>query len=1616
MCSALPSCAGLAGALLLQALAGGSLLPVASAQSANETSAPPSTALPTLTSTGGGAWTSSPALPIGPVGPAPGASGAALLGSKAYRVDPAEALFQDRRVRMPDSCAAAHPAAVAVVPEGTEIHSGPGAKWEWVPDPVSCDDQCVPTGASYACQSSGSKDYPKLRCGCEQCPCELGRGGFACEQCTNDTACPEGTTCSTSTIVTQQQEKAFTCTFPESMYSAFFGDGYAHPLIIVEWAPSDGNLQISVMQSMCSTTQPVMLQCSCSECVGYVDTVDGLRDVIGECATNEVPSPCGSCGKCTCQVTDDGPLADSPLRPALEGYTGGAIFGCQTDGACIALLVDVSIPLAVMCSSGLCAADHETGETKSVGFVLGRVAAAFIGIMFWMLGAAAVVLISFLNRSRDRRLARSAETCPPGLAVEGNRSLTLSWQEVRCVRGGRAVLNNVSGVLQTKPGAGKLVALTGPSGCGKTTLLDYLSGRGQRQDGGMARLNGVSLSRESMRRHVGYVPQREVLGPTLTVRENLNFSAALRLPRMSAAQRAGRVRWVMQRLNIEAIADSKVGDTDVRGVSGGERRRVQIATELLVAPAVIFLDEPATGLDASGALELGQLLAALASEGRLLVCTLHQPRRELIELFDETIVLEHGTVAAHHKSAKAASNSSPPSAVKPSGVSSAPAPWNAHAQMEAGRGSHPQRVSKPRQVAPPAAHKPPQTASNWSPPRAEERDTNRSAHSTGLTTIETTAWIFQLLALWNRSLLEASRGSRQTLWSTLVIAGVGLMVGSVFYQLDNGIAGVQGRFGSIFFIQLFFAFCGLEVCTLWFWDRSRLAHERNANFYSSTAYFVAKASAYIWWSCLVAPGLFVAVAYPMVGYSEGNIGKPMFFYICVCCTAVASSGLCLILSSFMGSLGAGVSTSSIVLTVLLMYSGFLRPADAIHPLLRWVVYLSPYSHGFQAMISSELRGVDTKIDAEGYDTVGIRGDIWLVQFDIDPSGSNQYAAALGVIAVAMWILAFIPVKFELYNGMRCLPQRKVAAAEPVVKAHSRRESVDQDDAVFSHTFSWDRLTVKLPNGKPVFENFRGTAVSKRALAVLGRSGCGKTTLLTRLYGECQPGRTSGEVALDGVPIELRQLSRLVGFVHQYDALHQSLTVHEVLAFSAALRLNASPEERERRIRRVLRGLKIEHIANSRLGGERKRGVSGGERRRAAVGVELVASKRVLILDEPTSGLDSAAALALCSLLAQLSEDGRVVMACIHQPPPEVLDCFADVLVLAPGGRIAYHGPRQQLEDYVSRVASNLDARVCAADRILDAISDGDRRFVEAYPHTEVCKAMHAEIEGLRGSERRDEVAMLIARPPTFASQMVQLLRREVLICMREPGLAPWHFASALLAGALLGFTYWQLEANLVGVISRIGLFFALQCILGMQALQSLMAWREGHTGFVRERAAGFYGAGAYVLAKAAVDVVVLRIGPPLLFGAVLYKLAGLQEGRELLCLVTLCLASVCSSMFCFALGALTPRSPVGLPIAVLLLLVFLLFGGALVRDAPVWMTAISYFQYSYQLLVANEFQGLDFVFDPEGVAGDFGTISGEEWLDLLNFKQSRGPGEVFILMGFAVGYVCLAWLALARRA
>ncbi|KAI8823548.1 uncharacterized protein EV422DRAFT_359919 [Fimicolochytrium jonesii] len=240
-------------------------------------------------------------------------------------------------------------------------------------------------------------------------------------------------------------------------------------------------------------------------------------------------------------------------------------------------------------------------------------------------------------------------------------------------------------------------------------------------------------------------------------------------------------------------------------------------------------------------------------------------------------------------------------------------------------------------------------------------------------------------------------------------------------------------------------------------------------------------------------------------------------------------------------------------------------------------------------------------------------------------------------------------------------------------------------------------------GKKILQNISGKMEPGRALAVMGPSGAGKSTFLDIVAGKAKSGDLDGTLLVNGEALSISQYRRLVGYVDQEDLLMDTLTVRETLMFSANMRLPESTSTSDKKdiVNEVIASLGLSHIADSRIGGSLKRGISGGEKRRVSIGVALVTSPAILFLDEPTSGLDSYNAHSAIKTITDLAHRlGKTVIFTIHQPRSDVFAMFDDTLVLQ-NGQIMYFGPADEMEDYFARIGKPCPPQYSVADWALD---------------------------------------------------------------------------------------------------------------------------------------------------------------------------------------------------------------------------------------------------------------------------------------------------------------------------
>ncbi|KAF4663458.1 hypothetical protein FOL47_005725 [Perkinsus chesapeaki] len=254
---------------------------------------------------------------------------------------------------------------------------------------------------------------------------------------------------------------------------------------------------------------------------------------------------------------------------------------------------------------------------------------------------------------------------------------------------------------------------------------------------------------------------------------------------------------------------------------------------------------------------------------------------------------------------------------------------------------------------------------------------------------------------------------------------------------------------------------------------------------------------------------------------------------------------------------------------------------------------------------------------------------------------------------------------------------------------------------------FENLTMTLKKGgRKILDYVSGTFPPGSLVAVMGPSGGGKTTFMNALSNRAPYGDVTGRIWINGFEGTFGEYPKQVGFVPQDDIMFDRLTVYQNLLYSAMVRL---PREMPRKLKikiveDVIQVLDLEQIRHTVVGSPEKRGISGGQKKRVNIGIELVAYPRVLFLDEPTSGLDSAASMAVTKCLARMRTLGITVVCVIHQPRYAIFKQFTHCLLLGKGGKTVYLGRTNAIQDYFTDLGFELPAGENVADWFIDIVT------------------------------------------------------------------------------------------------------------------------------------------------------------------------------------------------------------------------------------------------------------------------------------------------------------------------
>ncbi|KIK55699.1 hypothetical protein GYMLUDRAFT_248509 [Collybiopsis luxurians FD-317 M1] len=892
---------------------------------------------------------------------------------------------------------------------------------------------------------------------------------------------------------------------------------------------------------------------------------------------------------------------------------------------------------------------------------------------------------------------------------------------------------------------GEMLVVLGPPGSGCTTLLKTLSGETHGlYIGDDVKINYQGIPWETMhkdfRGEVVYNAETEVHFPNLTVGQTLSFAARARTPR-TRLPGVTREQWaehmkdvVMAIFGLSHTVNTKVGNDFIRGVSGGERKRVSLAEVVLAGSPLQCWDNSTRGLDSATALEFIKNVNISAKYmGSTAIIAVYQASQSIYDMFDKVTVLYEGRQIYF----------GPTEDAKKFFVD-----MGFHCPDRQSTADFLTSLTNPaeRRARPGYESRVPRTSDEFARVWKESSDRKRLLQEieqfnqefpiggTQLDKFRTSRKSVQAKGLGSKSpytisvpmqiKLCLSRGFQRlqgdmSLFFTTVLGNFffSLIISSIFYNLPSNTGSFYSRGALLFWATLMNALSSvLEILTLYEQRPIVEKHSRMAFYHP----FSEAVSAMI---CDLPAKIITAITFNVTLYFMTNLRRtPAHFFIFL----LFSFSCTLTMSMIFRTIGASSRTiaqamapAAIIMLALMIYTGFTIPIADMHPWFRWINYINPIAYAFESLMVNEFNArefpcVSFIPRGPGYTNVTgtehicattgaqagssiVEGTAYLaVTFHYFKShlwrnlgiiwGSTVFFLSTCLIATEYITAAkskgevLVFRRGHVPEGTNLNKTNDEESARPVKdRIEEKPKGVEDVAGLQKQTsiFHWEDVCYDIKiKGAPrrLLDNVDGWVEPGTLTALMGASGAGKTTLLDVLASRVTMGVVTGSMFVDGHQRD-ESFQRKTGYVQQQDLHLQTSTVREALIFSARLRQPRDVPDEEKVVycSEIIRLLGMEKYADAVVGvpGE---GLNVEQRKRLTIGVELAAKPKLLLfLDEPTSGLDSQTAWSICTLLRDLANNGQAILCTIHQPSSLLFQGFDRLLFLASGGRTVYFG-------------------------------------------------------------------------------------------------------------------------------------------------------------------------------------------------------------------------------------------------------------------------------------------------------------------------------------------------------
>ncbi|CAN0856234.1 Pleiotropic drug resistance protein 1 [Linum grandiflorum] len=1119
------------------------------------------------------------------------------------------------------------------------------------------------------------------------------------------------------------------------------------------------------------------------------------------------------------------------------------------------------------------------------------------------------------------------------------------------------ILNDVSGII--KPS--RLTLLLGPPSSGKTSLLLALAGRldPNLKVSGRVTYNGHEMNEFIPQKTSAYISQHDLHMGELTVRETFAFAARVQgvgsfhdmLAELSRREKAANIKpdpdidvfmkaaateglesnvvtdYVLKMLGLEGCADTLVGDEMIRGISGGQRKRVTTG-EMLVGPSrALFMDEISTGLDSSTTFQIvNSLKQSIQILNGTCVISLLQPAPETYDLFDDIILLSDGQVVYQgprenvleffeHMGFKCPDRKGVADFLQEvTSKKDQKQYWT--------RRDQPYRFVTVKEFS--EAFQSFHVGRRTGDELSVAYDKTKS-HPAALATKKYGVGTKELLkANFSREYLLMKRNSFVYVFKLTQLFIMALVTMTIFFrtEMHRNTEEDGGMYvGALFFTLVMIMFNGMSELSMTIAKLPVFYKQRNLFFYPPWVYSIPP------W-VLKIPVTFVEVAvwvfitYYVIGF-DSDFGRLVRQYVLLVAINQMASALFRAIGAFGRHMIVANTFGSFALLLLFALSGFVLSREDVKKWWIWAYWASPMMYGQNAIVVNEFLGNSwSHIPPNRNESLGLlvlksRGFFtephwyWLgvgasigflflfnIMFSMALTFMDEYDKPKAVISED---------SDEATKSARNIEMTRAGVVGDSVSENDDHESKKKGMALpfEPHSITFDNIiySVDMPQemkSQGVDEDrlvlLKGVSGAFRPgvlTALMGVSGAGKTTLMDVLAGRKTGGYIEGDISISGYPKKQSTFARISGYCEQNDIHSPQVTVYESLVYSAWLRLPQQVDQKTRMmfVEQVMELVELNPLRNSLVGLPGVNGLSTEQRKRLTIAVELVANPSIIFMDEPTSGLDARAAAIVMRTVRNTVDTGRTVVCTIHQPSIDIFEAFDELLLLKRGGQEIYVGPLGRhsihLVNYFEEIdgVSKIKDGYNPATWMLEVTTTAQEvamgvDFTEIYRNSDLYKRNKALITDLsKASPGSKELYFETQYSQSFFTQCMACLWKQHWSYWRNPPYTGIRFWFTTFIGLMFGTIFWDLggkTSKQQDLFNALGSLFASVLFIGVQnasAVQPVAAIER--TVFYRERAAGMYSAMPYAYAQVLIELPYV-FAQSVMYGVITYSMIGFE--------------------------------------------------------------------------------------------------------------------------------------------